>query len=61
MLLLPLGDRYSNRNLTIVFSVCQCVGLLMMTFAPDFVTFTAGSTWLGFATIAPYLLPAYAS
>jgi len=60
-LLLPLGDRYSNRNLTIIFSVCQCAGLLAMTFAQDFVTFTIGSTWLGFFTIAPYLLPAYAS
>ncbi|MDJ0977777.1 MAG: MFS transporter [Erythrobacter sp.] len=61
LLLLPLGDRYSNRRLTIIFSVCQCAGLLTMTFAPDFATFTAGSTWLGFFTIAPYLLPAYAS
>ncbi|MEO1731570.1 MAG: MFS transporter [Pseudomonadota bacterium] len=61
LLLLPLGDRYSNRNLTIVFSICQCAGILAMTFAPDIVTFTAGSTWLGFFTIAPYLLPAYAS
>ncbi|NQX93975.1 MAG: MFS transporter [Erythrobacter sp.] len=60
-LLLPLGDRYSNRTLTIIFSVCQSAGLLVMTFAPDFVTFTIGSTWLGFFTIAPYLLPAYTS
>lgn len=60
-LLLPLGDRYSNRTLTILFSACQCAGLLVMTFTSDFVTFTAGSTWLGFFTIAPYLLPAYAS
>jgi MFS family permease len=61
LLLLPLGDRYSNRRLTIFFSACQCAGLLAMTFAPDFLTFTAGSTLLGFFTIAPYLLPAYAS
>ena len=60
-LLLPLGDRYSNRTLTIIFSACQCAGLLAMTFATDFVTFTIGSTFLGFFTIAPYLLPAYAS
>ena len=60
-LLLPLGDRYSNRTLTIIFSVCQCAGLLTMTLANDFVTFTIGSTVLGFFTIAPYLLPAYAS
>lgn len=61
LLLLPLGDRYSNRRLTIIFSACQCAGLLAMTFAPDFTTFTIGSTFLGFFTIAPYLLPAYAS
>ena len=61
LLLLPLGDRYSNRTLTIVFTACQTLGLLVMTLAPDFWTFTAGSTWLGFFTIAPYLLPAYAS
>lgn len=61
LLLLPLGDRYSNRSLTIVFSACQCAGLLTMTFATSFVVFTAGSTVLGFFTIAPYLLPAYAS
>jgi len=61
LLLLPLGDRYSNRQLTIIFSILQCAGLLMMTFAQNFWTFTAGSTWLGFFTIAPYLLPAYAS
>ncbi|MCK0128322.1 MFS transporter [Erythrobacter sp. F6033] len=61
LLLLPLGDRYSNRNLTIVFTAGQCLGLALMTLAPGFVLFTTGSTLLGFFTIAPYLLPAYAS
>lgn len=60
-LLLPLGDRFSNRRLTVLFTVGQCIGLGMMTLAQDFVLFTAGSTVLGFFTIAPYLLPAYAS
>ncbi|MBU0670461.1 MAG: MFS transporter [Alphaproteobacteria bacterium] len=60
-LLLPLGDRFSNRRLTVAFTIGQCVGLGMMTLAQDFVLFTAGSTLLGFFTIAPYLLPAYAS
>jgi len=60
-LLLPLGDRFSNRRLTVLFTVGQCIGLGMMTLAQDFVLFTAGSTLLGFFTIAPYLLPAYAS
>lgn len=61
LLLLPLGDRYSNRTLTIVFTIGQCVGLVGMTLAQSFALFTAGSTLLGFFTIAPYLLPAYAS
>lgn len=60
-LLLPLGDRFSNRRLTVLFTIGQCGGLLLMTLAGDFATFTAGSTVLGFFTIAPYLLPAYAS
>lgn len=60
-LLLPLGDRFSNRRLTVLFTAGQCIGLGMMTLAQDFVLFTAGSTLLGFFTIAPYLLPAYAS
>lgn len=59
--LLPLGDRYSNRALTICFTAGQCLGLFMMTLAGSFGLFTAGSTVLGFFTIAPYLLPAYAS
>ncbi|TRD12869.1 MFS transporter [Erythrobacter insulae] len=61
LLLLPLGDRFSNRRLTILFTAGQCAGLILMTIAPDFSLFTAGSTLLGFFTIAPYLLPAYAS
>ncbi|MEM1195095.1 MAG: MFS transporter [Pseudomonadota bacterium] len=61
LLLLPLGDRYSNRALTLIFTACQTLGLVAMTLAPGFVIFAAGSTWLGFFTIAPYLLPAYAS
>ncbi|WP_198507677.1 MFS transporter [Qipengyuania seohaensis] len=61
LLLLPLGDRYSNRRLTIAFSVGQTLGLAVMTIADTFSQFLAGSTALGFFTIAPYLLPAYAS
>ena len=61
LLLLPLGDRYSNRTLTFLFTLGQCAGLFTMTLAQSFALFTAGSTLLGFFTIAPYLLPAYAS
>ena len=60
-LLLPLGDRYSNRGLTIVFAAGQTAALALMTLAGSFEAFTLGSTLLGFFTIAPYLLPAYAS
>ncbi|MCR2833772.1 MFS transporter [Parerythrobacter lacustris] len=60
-LLLPLGDRFSNKRLTIIFVAGQTLSLLVMALAQDFALFTAGSTVLGFFTIAPYLLPAYAS
>ncbi|MEP1142995.1 MAG: MFS transporter [Henriciella sp.] len=60
-LLLPLGDRYSNRTLTAIFVAGQLVSIAMMTFAADFRLFLIGSTALGFMTIAPYLLPTYAS
>ena len=60
-MLLPLGDRYSNRRLTILFASGQTVSLALMTLASGFGAFVLGSTLLGFFTIAPYLLPAYAS
>lgn len=61
LLLLPMGDRFSNRQLSIVFSAGQFLGLVGMVLAPGFWMFVAGSTLLGFFTITPYLLPAYAS
>ena len=60
-LLLPLGDRISNRRLTIMFAAGQTASLALMTLAGSFALFVFGSTLLGFFTIAPYLLPAYAS
>ena len=60
-LLLPLGDRFSNRTLTGVFVVGQFLSMAVMAFAVDFRLFLIGSTLLGFVTIAPYLLPTYAS
>ncbi|MBD3771227.1 MAG: MFS transporter [Rhodobacterales bacterium] len=61
LLLLPLGDRFSNRRLATVFAAGQLLGLIVMALATDFRVFLAGSTFLGFSTITPYLLPAYAS
>ena len=61
LLLLPLGDRISNRRLLTASAAGQTAALLAMALAPGFWTFTAGSTVLGFFTIGPYLLPAYAS
>lgn len=61
LLLLPLGDRVSNRRLTSIFVAGQFCGILAMAFVQDFRLFIAGSTILGFFTIAPYLLPAYVS
>ncbi|MHA7899195.1 MAG: MFS transporter [Henriciella sp.] len=60
-LLLPLGDRYSNRTLTAIFVAGQFLAIALMAIAVDFQLFLIGSTVLGFMTIAPYLLPAYAS
>lgn len=61
LLLLPLGDFYSNRRLCIVFVSAQTLCLGGMVLAPGFISFTAASTLLGFVTIAPYLIPAFAS
>lgn len=61
LFLLPLGDRYGNRRLVFVFSAMQVACLLTMALATSFTVFTAASTVLGMVTIAPYLLPAYAS
>ena len=61
ILLLPLGDRFSNRRLISIFVTAQFFGVVTMALASDFRLFLAGSTLLGFFTIAPYLLPAYVS
>jgi MFS family permease len=60
-LLLPLGDRYGNRTLCLIFGACQAVALITMALAQQFWLFLTASTVLGFFTIAPYILPAYAS
>lgn len=59
--LLPLGDRVSNKRLTSIFVAAQFFAIAGMAIAQDFELFVAGSTVLGFFTIAPYLLPAYVS
>lgn len=61
LLLLPLGDFYSNRRLCLIFVAGQTLCLGGMVLSRDFVLFTAASTLLGFFTIAPYLIPAFAS
>ncbi|MEM1390830.1 MAG: MFS transporter [Pseudomonadota bacterium] len=61
LLLLPLGDFLSNRVLTSVTVFGQLLAVAVMAFAEQFEVFLIASTILGFATIAPYLLPAYAS
>ena len=61
LLLLPLGDYTSNRRLCLIFVAGQTLCLGGMVLAPGFVLFTAASTLLGFFTIAPYLIPAFAS
>lgn len=61
LLLLPLGDRYSNKTLCIAFVTAQSGFMLAMALAQSFVLFTIASMLLGFVTIAPYLIPAFAS
>ncbi|PLK25070.1 MFS transporter [Porphyrobacter sp. TH134] len=61
LLLLPLGDFYANRRLCLIFVAGQTLCLGGMVLAQDFVLFAAASTLLGFCTIAPYLIPAFAS
>lgn len=60
-LLLPLGDRLSNRWLSVVFVTAQTFALLIMALAQSFWLFVFGSALLGFFTVSPYLLPAFAS
>lgn len=61
LLLLPLGDFTSNRKLCLIFVAAQTLCLGGLVIAPDFASFTLASTLLGFVTIAPYLIPAFAS
>ena len=59
--LLPLGDLISNRRLTTLSVALQSLCVFAMALSPGFELFLGASTLLGFVTIAPYLLPAYAS
>lgn len=61
LLLLPLGDRVNNRRLVALCLSVQVVMLVVMASVSDFWLFACASTVLGFFTITPYLLPAYAS
>lgn len=61
VLLLPLGDRQSNRRLVMLFLPAQVLALIAMTMLSGFAGFVIASTVLGFFTITPYLLPAYTS
>ncbi len=61
LLLLPLGDQISNRKLVAFCLLAQVVTLVAMATVTQFEWFLVASTLLGFFTITPYLLPAYAS
>ena len=61
VLLLPLGDRVNNRLLASICLAAQTLALLVMAVSTDFTAFTIASGVLGFFTVTPYLLPAYAS
>lgn len=61
LLLLPLGDRVNNQKLVATCLSAQVIALITMAVATSFPLFLTASTALGFFTITPYLLPAYAS
>ncbi|MFC3231295.1 MFS transporter [Marinibaculum pumilum] len=61
LLLLPLGDRFSNRTMVTAAISVQALATLIMALAESFPMLLLGSTLLGFATLAPYLMPAYVS
>lgn len=61
LLLLPLGDRVDNRQLVTACLAAQVLSLVIMAMTHNFAIFVAASTVLGFFTVTPYLLPAYAS
>ena len=61
LLLLPLGDRLSNRRIITLSLSVQLIALMLMAVAESFAVFVAASTALGFFTITPYMLPAYIS
>ncbi len=61
LLLLPLGDRLNNRAMVAIAIAGQAVATLVMGLADSFSLLLAGSTLLGFCTLAPYLMPAYVS
>ncbi|MEM9313653.1 MAG: MFS transporter [Pseudomonadota bacterium] len=61
LLLLPLGDRVNNRRLVVLCLSVQVLALLIMATVQSYAVFVGASTVLGFFTITPYLLPAYAS
>ena len=58
---LPLGDRFGNARLAMIFTVGQLGGVAIMAFADGFRLFMLGSAVLGLFTVTPYLIPAYAS
>ena len=61
LLLMPLGDRVSNRRLVALCLGAQVAALVAMALVREFSLFLAASTLLGFFTITPYLLPTYTS
>lgn len=61
LLLLPLGDRVNNARLALICLGAQTLALTVMAMATDFTVFSIASAVLGFFTVTPYLLPAYAS
>jgi predicted MFS family arabinose efflux permease len=61
LFLLPLGDARDNRRIVIGAIAGQSASMLLVAWSPTFEVFLLASALLGFLTIAPYLIPPYAS
>lgn len=61
LLLVPLGDVVDNRRMVAACIAGQIASMLLVAWSSSFTGFLLASSALGLLTIAPYLIPAYAS
>lgn len=61
LLLVPLGDVVDNRRMVTACIAGQIASMLVVAWSSSFTAFLLANSALGLMTIAPYLIPAYAS